>query len=283
MRSTTTGSNGPADADLIRLGGKPSLRQYLPAIWARRHFAAAVAAGEVRSQHMDTALGNVWHVVNPMLLVAVYYLMFGVILNLSRGVDNFITFLVVGIFVFHYSTKSIINGSRSVVGNDGLVRSIRFPRAILPISTTLGQTLTLGPAVAIMVIVALLTGERPHLTWFLLVPMFGLQALANMGASFFVARFTDRFHDVQFVLPYVFRLLFYLSGVLYSVDQFVPGPYRVFFDVNPFYAFVTIARSLVLDGRFAGRYWAIATVWTLIAFVSGLLFFRNAEHEYGRG
>jgi teichoic acid transport system permease protein len=269
--------------DLIQLGGKPQLGHYLRSIWQRREFATAIASGELRAQHMDTALGNLWHVLNPLMLVGVYYLMFGVILDVSRGVDNFVAFLVVGIFVYHYSQKSVLAGAKSITNNEGLIRAIQFPRAILPISTVIGQTLAFLPAVAIMLTVALITGERPHVMWLGLLPLFAIQAVWNCGAAFVVARLTDRYRDVQQVLPYIFRLFFYLSGVLYSVDVFVPDEYTIFFDLNPFYVFITAARDLVLHQTFTLHYWASGLAWAVGLVVVGFLFFRNAEHEYGRG
>jgi teichoic acid transport system permease protein len=272
-----------AQSGLIQLGGKPPLRHYLQTIWNRREFAIAIASGDLRAQHMDTALGNLWHVLNPLMLVAVYYLMFGVILDVSRGVDNFIAFLVVGIFVYHYSQKSVLAGAKSVANNEGLIRALQFPRAILPLSTVIGQSLAFLPAVGIMLVVAVLTGEMPHPMWLLLVPLFAIQATWNVGAAFVVARLTNRYRDVQQVLPYIFRLFFYLSGVLYSVDRFVPDEYTIFFDVNPFYVFITAARDLVLEETFTAHYWVAAIIWTLVLLVAGFWFFRNAEHEYGRG
>src|SRR5262245_1438700 len=86
-------------------------RQYLAAMWERRDFAIALPYEEVRSTHQDTLLGNVWHLANPMLSVLVYYLVFGVMLNVSRGVDNYILFLMVGVFVFHLTSRTVLGGA----------------------------------------------------------------------------------------------------------------------------------------------------------------------------
>jgi teichoic acid transport system permease protein len=268
---------------MIRLGVTPRLRPYLRAIWQRRQFAVSIAAGEVRAQNMDTVLGNLWQVLNPLMLAGVYYLVFGVVLRIDRGVDNYIAFLVIGIFSFHFTQRSVVAGAKSIVSNEGLIRSIRFPRAVLPLSTVVGQALMFVPALAIMLLIALGTGEMPHPSWVLLVPLFALQALGNLGAAFFVARMTDRVRDVQYVLPYLFRLLFYVSGILYSVERFVPEAYLPLFDLNPIFAFATAARGIVLDHELLLHRWAVAAVWSVVLAVVGLWFFRGAEHEYGRG
>ena len=95
----------------------------------RRDFAVALPFEEVRSTHQDTLLGNLWHLANPMLSVAVYYLVFGVMLDVSRGIDNYILFLMVGVFTFNLTARCVLGGATSISNNQGLMRSIRFPSA----------------------------------------------------------------------------------------------------------------------------------------------------------
>ncbi len=275
-----------AQLTLQRLGGRPDVRSYLSSIWQRRQFAAAIAVGEVRSEHMDTALGNLWHVVNPLLQMGVYYLVFGLLIKTDRGVDNFLAFLAVGVFMFHYTQKSVTAGAKSLLKSQGLIRSIQFPRAILPLSTVIAHGLTFVPAAGIMLVVALATGERPAWVWLLLAPLFLLQTVFNAGGALLSARLADRFPDVQNILPFMFRITFYLSGVLFSATRVTADRdprFLVLFNLNPIYAFLTAARSLVLDARVDPLLWGVATVWTALLLAIGFFAFRGGEHEYGRG
>lgn len=273
------------DPELRLLGERPPVLAYLRDVWRRRAFATAIAVGEVRSQNMDTVLGNLWHVLNPLLLAGVYYLVFGVVLDVTRGVENFMAFLVVGVFVFHFSQKSIIGGAKSIVSNEGLIRSVRFPRATLPIATVLGQCVAFLPAIGVMLVIALLRGEQPNWQWFLLLPVLSLQVVFNIGAAFVLARATDAFHDVQNVLPYVFRLLFYGSGVLYSVERFTDdAAVLALFDFNPFYVFISLVRGPILaEMTLDPRLLLIGFVWAVAALVFGFFYFRAGEDRYGRG
>lgn len=268
----------------MRLGEKTPLPVYLRALWQRRDFAVTVPLGELRAQNMDTVLGNLWHLLNPVLLVAVYFTIFGLLLDTSRGVDNFLAFLAVGVFVYQYSQRTAIAAAKSIPANEGLIRSIQFPRALLPISTVIGQTVAFMPAVAVMVVVALATGERPTLRWLLLGPIFLLQSAFNLGAALVVARLADSFRDVQNILPFVFRLLFYMSGVLYLVEAWVGDPaLRRLFNANPLYAFVTLARGPVLGEPSNPELWMSVLVWTAVILPVGFAFFRAGEQRYGRG
>lgn len=272
-------------ADLIRLGRKPTWREYLRSIWARRQFATSVPLGELKAQNMDTVMGGLWHLLNPLLLVGVYYIMFGLILQRAlEGTENYVTFLTIGIFVFFYSRKSIQAGAKSIVSNLTLIRSIRFPRAILPLAAVLGETVALGPAIAAMLAVVLLTGYWPQSGWLLIIPLFALQALFNFGAAMIVARVTDHFHDTQQFLGYALQMWFYLSGVLYPVETLITDPgIRALFLANPAYLFVTLMRDAVMQGTLRPHLLLYATVWSVAIFVIGAAFFRAREESYGRG
>ena len=111
-----------------------SLHVYLRNSWRRRHFALAMPVDRFRSRNQNTILGNIWNVLNPLLTAGVYYLIFGVVLNASRGVDNYIFWLVIGLFVFRLTQSTVMQGAVSITSKQGLVRSLRFPRVLLPVS-----------------------------------------------------------------------------------------------------------------------------------------------------
>lgn len=273
-------------SELMLISDKLPLGRYLQRMWQRRHFAFALPAGQLRAQNMNTALGNLWHVMNPVLLIAVYFVIFGIVLDVSRGVENFLGFLGVGVFTFHYSQKTLVASAKSISSNQGLLRSFQFPRALLPLATLIGQSLSFVPAVAVMLLLAITTGEMPRLGWLLLLPVFGLQILFNLGASLFLSRMGDQFPDVQNALPFLFRLIFYLSGVLYLADALISDSWLLaLLQVNPFYAFVTLARAPVLGelGPAPPTLWLTAALWSAVLLCAGFWYFRAGERQYGRG
>ena len=85
----------PDEALLFEMQAVPPTREYLQRMWDQRDFVAALPIEELRASHQTTLLGNVWHLGNPVLSVVVYYIIFGVLLDASRGIDNFTLFLVV--------------------------------------------------------------------------------------------------------------------------------------------------------------------------------------------
>jgi len=278
--------------DLIPLGRALPARVYLRSLWDRRQFALSVPLGELRAQHMHTVLGNVWYLLNPMLQVGVYFLVFGVLLHTSRGVDNFICFLAIGVFSYGYMQKSISACAGSIVTNEGLIRSLSFPRAILPIAAVVRETLAFATSVGLMVVLALVTGEALRPSWLELLVLVPLMGLFSLGVGFVFARLTDRLHDLRNLLPFMFRLAFYLSGIIYAFDRVVAR--TDYHDVmgllalNPFFTYSTLMRHALMSSYevhplVAPWLWPAAILYPLVFMAVGFAFFRAAEQRYGRG
>ena len=116
-----------------------SLRGYAGEVWERRDYVWYVPLSDLRSRHVNTVLGNLWHLLNPLLLIGVYFLIFGLLLKADRGVDNFIGFLAAGIFAFTYTQRTVQTSSSVMTRNIGLLNSFSFPRAILPLTSVVTE------------------------------------------------------------------------------------------------------------------------------------------------
>lgn len=269
--------------DMRRLGVTPSARDYLRDIWSRREFMVTLPLNQLRSQNQNNILGNAWHLLNPLFLALVYYVIFGVILGAREGIDNYPAFLITGIFVFYFTQKSINSGTGTIVSNIKLIQTLSFPRAILPISSVIGELVAQFYAMMAMFILVLLTGVSPRLTWLIVPFIFALQAVFNLGAAFLAARATFHFRDVAQFLPYVLRIWLYLSGIFFSAERVPAGLPRTLFELNPLWSFIKLNRLAVLEGTTDVRSWVLGLVWSVAAVVVGFFFFRARETEYGRG
>ena len=276
----TDGDDGPP---LFDLTDPPSVSDYLRDVWRRREFAVVVPAQDLRALNMDTALGQFWHLVNPALMIGVYFLIFGVILDARAGVDNYLGFLVIGVVVFHLTQRIVQDAAVSLSRNEGLIRSIQFPRILLPLSTVNGQTLGFLPALGVAAVTLLATGEVPGWRWLAMVAVLAGQYVFNLGAALIVARLGAVVRDVNQLLPHVFRLLFYVSGVLFSVETFVTDEtWRRLFALNPIYDIITCARWCLLGGSVSAAVVVGFVVWSLVLSVCGFVVFSRAERSFGR-
>lgn len=286
VSDVSAASTPGGEADGLRpLTATVSAQQYLRDIWARRDFTFALPFEELRSSHLDTFLGNVWHLGNPLLSAGVYYLVFAHILNVDRGIDNYIVWLVIGVFAYHLTSSSILGGAKAIDNRQGLMRSFRFPRAIVPISNTIGHLLTFGFQLLVVVLVALGSGVGPSRRWLALPLVLLLHSMLNLGGAFVAARLNDTFRDVEQLIPFVLRLLQYTSGVMFSVDRVLAGDNvwaQRIITLNPIVAILDSYRWMILGTPLRPGALVIALVESVALLVFGFRFFRAAEHSYGK-
>ena len=260
------------------------LEQYLRDLWSRRSYIRYVAVNELRRRQITNVLGGLWHLLNPALTIGVYFLIFGVIVGTDRGVDNFLLFLTIGLFVFQLGQKATIDGARSVVSNRGLIKAVRFPRVILPLTSTLTETLAAIPTFGVAYLVALLSGVEITWRWVMLVPLLVLMTFFNAGTAMVAARLTTHFADTTQILPFAFRLLLYMSGVIFNVDAYVTdNPLaNTLFTLNPYYCFISLGRWCIMAGNLQTDLLVSAVVWSIVMFLGGFAWFRAGEGAYAR-
>ncbi|MFJ4617738.1 ABC transporter permease [Streptomyces sp. NPDC088812] len=274
-------------------GARPSLPAYVRQLWDRRHFIAAFATAKLTAQYSQAKLGQVWQVMTPLLNAAVYYFIFGVLLETKEGVPDFIPFLVTGVFVWTFTQSSIMTGTRAISGNIGLVRALHFPRAALPISFCLQQLQQLLFSMAALVVILLCVGVPPAVSWVLAVPALVLHFVFNAGVSMILARLGAKTPDIAQLMPFVLRTWMYTSGVMWSIDNLLsqhsdlPAWIGDLLRANPAAIYIDLMRFALIDTFTASQLpphvWAWAAGWALLAGVGGFIYFWKAEETYGRG
>ncbi len=285
MTRPETAISQPPAPGLQRAGARLPVDEYSRRFWERRWFVAAYSSASNAVGYEGNFLGQAWQLLTPLLNIGVYYLVFGLLLGSNRGVPNYIAFLSVGVFIFGFCTTALVNGSRAITGNLGLVRALQFPRAVLPASTTLVALLRLIYSLAVLIPIVLISGEPLTWRWILLAPALALQSFFCLGLAFIVARLGARVPDMAEILPFFARLWMYTSGVMYSVTVFTHGHaawVTTVMTLNPAYVYLTLARNALLVNNPASLgQWVIGIAWAGVTLVMGYLYFWRGEEEYG--
>lgn len=269
---------------LHRVGARSPLGGYLKQVWKRREFTSSMARFRVLADLEGNRLGVLWLVIKPSLNAVVYGLIFGVMQG-DRRPPDYAAYVLVGVFLYEYFSGCLNAGARSITGNRNLVQSLTFPRVTLPLAEVIEQGLKLVPMLGILAVALPLMGHWPTWHWLLMIPLLGLYTLFNAGVAFFCARLTVHVRDLTQLLPFIGRVLFYTSGVLFDVDRILNRwPWAVeLYNFHPLYQMLELGRGLLMTDRFAHpSYWWYFSGWSLAIFVAGLLFFWSAEERYGR-
>lgn len=271
---------------LAPVGVRVGAWRYLKNVWDRRQYIWFDSHTKVRTQNSNHRLGSLWLLAKPVLDIAFYGVLFGLVLQVSRGMDNFLAYLIIGILMFQYMS-GVLNGAASVmIQGKPMMRAFSFPRMALPISMMVRQTMQMGAIVAVMLLgIAVLPPHVfPTVSWLAFVPVFALNALFLTGLALVIARYAYVVPDIQQLLSFVTRVLLYASGVIFPIERFVEHPLVTqIIQANPFYIFIDLYREVLMRGSFGSlETWLTAAAWAVGAAVVGFFIFWRAEEVFGR-
>jgi teichoic acid transport system permease protein len=259
--------------------GLPPMGSYLRELWRRRQFAVELSRTTLRAQHFDTVLGQLWLVLNPLLLACIYFLLIDILRGHGRG-PEFFAHLIAGMFAFHFISGALTQGVKSVTGGGRLILNTAFPRTLLPLSSVLTSFLRFLPCVPLYAVMHALAGLPfgAHLLWVL--PIFAIIVVFAAGCSMLVAALQVYFRDVSNFLPYFNRIWMYSSPVLYYLNE-VPVHLRHVIDLNPLTPMFGALSEVLIEGQAASTgylVWGLA--WAVGMLLVGGIFFISREREF---
>jgi teichoic acid transport system permease protein len=260
--------------------GLPPLRSYARELWRRREFALELARTKLREQNFDTVFGQLWLVLNPMLLALVYFILVDILRASDSRNSEFFAHLVAGLFAFMIIHNATTVGVRSVTKGGRLILNSAFPRALLPLSAVITSFMRFVPTFVIYVPIHLASGLPVNANQLWVLPILALLLLVASGLAMLVAAAQVYFRDLSNFLPYALRIWLYVSPVLYYADE-VPQRYKWLLDVNPVGGLLT-AWSDVLNAGHAPQLESmlLGLAWGIGLFLAAGLFFLSREREF---
>ena len=272
---------------LVPVGKRTSLPRYVASLWDRRHFIIAESKAKMTGSTRKNILGYAWLFINPLMSVLAYWFIFGFILQTSRGVENFLGFLVIGVFLFGYTSKCMTGGTNAIRSGSAMIKAFQFPRAALPISTVVRNLLDFIPTFVVMALILVIVPPAETVTWrvVLIVPVIILQTVFNVGLACLLARLGHMIPDLGNLMSIISRFWLYGSGVFFVIDDKLEDlpTLLTLMRLNPMYSFLEITRNSLLYGVDSPSFmWLSVISWSVGLLVVGFLFFWKGEESYGR-
>jgi ABC-type polysaccharide/polyol phosphate export permease len=255
----------------------PPIRPYVRQLWNRREFAFELARSNLRAQHYNTMFGQVWLILNPLLLAGVYFTLVEIIRGGSRGID-FLAHLMLGLFAFRLVSTSVSEGARSVISGGRLILNVAFPRTLLPLASVMTSFMRFLPTMAIYAVLHVAAGLPIDVQLLWAIPLFWLLLVFATGAAMIAAQVY--FRDLSNFLPYVTRVWLYISPVLFYVNE-IPERLKPILQANPLYPLLAGVSETVNQGQnLSPGYLAAGAAWAFGTLLAGSLFFVSREREF---
>lgn len=232
------------------------------------------------SEESRTYLGFLWWIVEPLLELGIYYVVFGLILQ--RGGPDFTLQLLSGILVFRLFANSTSSAPELLIHNEHVIQAVPLPKYIFPAANTVVHSFKFLFLLAIMLIFLFLSGVSFTPYMLIIIPLTLLYIAFCLGASMLLAGFTPFVPDFARLYPKISMLLFWGSGVFYRPEEYLSASWLPYFYANPVAGFISTYRDCLLFGRVNVELLTYLTIFSSLLLILGYGLLSRFDKRYPR-
>ena len=258
--------------------GLPPLGRYWRSLWARRSFMNEYARSELHASHYDSAFGQLWLILNPLLLSAIYFVLIKIIAGNADSTRY--AHLTSSLFLFYLISNAMNSGTRSVTSSESLILNTAFPRIALPLSTTIVALFKFLPTIPVFLVIKLILGLpfNWNMLWGGVVVIVAL--VFGLGIAILISAANVYIRDIANFLPYLNRMLLYVSPVLFEASS-VSSKLSFMKNINPFFPILdSWSRVMVHNEALNWAEVGQGAIWAFGTFLIGTYIFLSREREF---
>ena len=253
-------------------------------LWDYRELIYFLTWRDLKVRYKQTILGFTWVMLQPVINMVVFTILFGQLLNVPTGGIPYPIFSFAALLPWGYFAGSLTRSSTTLVGSANLISKVYFPRMVIPISGVISGFVDF--AVAFLILIGMMIFYKITLSWNILyLPVFLLLAmLTALGFGLWLSALNVRFRDINHIVPFLIEIWKYVTPVIYGATL-IPEKFRFLLGLNPMTGVVEGFRWAILGKNYADTFQAgplfiISIAITLLVLVSGVIFFRNTERTF---
>jgi homopolymeric O-antigen transport system permease protein len=252
----------------------------LAELWEYRELAYFLAWRDVKVRYKQTIVGVAWVLLQPVAMVAVFWLLFGRIAKLPSEGVHYPLFVLVALLPWQFFSRVISESTNSLITDQRLITRVYFPRLVVPIATALTAFVDFGLSLSLVVVLMMVYGVAPGGAILALPLMVVLMLAAALGVGFWLSALNVEYRDVMHAVPFLVQFWFFVTPVVYSTSL-LPEPWGFLFSLNPMTAVVEGFRWSLLEAGGGFSVMSILSGFIAIGlFFSGIIWFRRRERSF---
>lgn len=247
-----------------------------------RELLLTLAGRDFRVRFVQTRLGYVWAIIQPLVLIGILTFVFGKMLNVDTDGVDYPLFALSGQILWSYFSFSAVQGGQSLVQSQHMIRKIWFPRAVLPLSKSAVGLMDLGIGVILLFVLMLIYKQSISLSILLMPVAILFTWIAGIGISLWTSALSIRYRDIQHALPYIIQFLFFLTPVAYPsgiLSRALPESIQWITYLNPMAGAIDLARNALFETPITQINLAISAAVALVLLFTGWRYFHNVERN----
>lgn len=249
-------------------------------LWRYRELLYFLILRELKIRYRQAAIGAAWALIQPIMTVAIFSVVFGHFAKMPSGGVPYPIFAFTAVLPWMYFAEAVRRGSTGLVGDSDLIRKIYFPRLLVPLAMVAAPLIDFAAGFVVLLVI-LAFYQVPITIYILLLPLFLLVALGlSLSVALWLGPLSVRFRDVMHALPFVIQVWMYASPIAYPM-AIVPERWRLLYSLNPMVGVIEGFRWVLLrDGHPDFRAIAISCVIISACLVGGLVYFKKMERSF---
>lgn len=265
--------------ELVEIGRSRGLRETVDDLWRHRELLYFLVWKDLKVKYKQTALGVAWVILQPLIGMMLFTLLFGRVAKLPSDGLPYPVFYFSSLLTWTYFSGALGAAANSVVNNTSLLTKVYFPRILLPAAAVTGALIDLIIATVILVFLMMFQGVQLTISLLWMPVVFLLLLVFTLGTGQFLAALNVNYRDVKHALPFMIQLWFFASPVVYPVSM-VPEAYRWIVSLNPMTGVIETTRALVADRPVPWDVLSVSVACALVVFVIGLWYFQRTERRF---
>jgi lipopolysaccharide transport system permease protein len=248
-------------------------------LWEYRELLYILAWRDVKVRYKQTAIGAAWAILQPLLTMALFSVLFGRFAGLPSGGVPYPLFVFAALLPWQLFARALSDSSISLVANQSLISKVYFPRLMIPLSAVLAGLVDFGITLLLLFGIMLFYGIVPTLA-ILMLPLFLLLAIAAaLAVGLWLSALNVQYRDVMYAIPFLAQFWFFATPIAYS-SSIVPERWRLLFGLNPMTGVVEGFRWALLGTEAPSSLLLVSAAVVVVLLVGGLIYFRRMEDSF---
>jgi homopolymeric O-antigen transport system permease protein len=249
-------------------------------LWSYRELIYFLAWRDVKVRYKQTIIGVAWVLLQPLAMMAVFWLLLGRMAKLPSDGMPYPLFVLVALLPWQFFSRVISESTNSLITDQRLITRVYFPRLVVPIATGLTALVDFSLAMCLVAVLMMIFGVVPGSAILFLPLVIVIMLAAALGVGFWLSALNVEYRDVMHAVPFLVQFWFFVTPVVYSTSL-LPEPWGFLFSLNPMTAVVEGFRWCLLgSGTDLSLMSALSALVAIVLFVSGMIWFRRRERSF---
>lgn len=262
----------------IEANSKMSIFSYLKLIWDYRFFSHSLAIGEIKNKYAKTYTGIFLSLIQSLIGLAVYWLIFGIAIKIDTGNIPYPVFALPGIIIWQFFSYLVGTSSGALINSEHLIQKLYFPRINLTLAKVLPGLVDLAAGFILFVILFFIFGLTPNFGWFYIFPIILVLIISGLAVGLWTSILSLYIRDLSQIIIQITNFVIFITPVFYP-GTIVPENFRFILYINPVAGIIEYSRAALFCTAIPDNGYLIGFAIVFILFISAIFIYKNLEKK----